>query len=162
MCVGGVFVWASWKTLTDTETVVEEKELKSQQCCHCTNERKRQKGHYWKPGWMLLFFFMFVKYDIMPGSGQIPSLGFWTDCELWGSLLNCSAMNHYPRQWVYTHVTPLKWIAISFFFTFLSRPSSSEVLKDARNTEFVSTFSLFFKAVVLLRCQGNCSKFEPL
>lgn len=60
-------------------------------------------------------FLKFVEYDIMPGSGQIPSLGFWTDCKLCGSLLKCSDINHYPRQWVYTHVTLHKLIVISFF-----------------------------------------------
>lgn len=100
--------------------------------------RNCHKGHYWKPGWML-FFFKFVECDIMPESGQIPSLVFWTDCKLCGSLLNCSGIHHYPRQWIYTHVTPLTWTAISFFLAFLSRPSSSEVLNYVRNTEFVSS-----------------------
>lgn len=142
MCVCGVFVWAaSWKAMTDTETVVEQKELKSQHQWKLI--RKCQKRGITENLDECSSFLKFVEYDIMPGSGQIPSLSFWTDCKLCGSLLKCSGINHYPRQCVYTHVIPHKWIAISFFFAFLSRPSRSEVLKDERNTELVSTFIIF-------------------
>lgn len=117
--------------------------------------RKCPKRHYWKPGWML-FFFKFVEYDIMPGSGQNPSLVFWTDCKLCGSLLNCSVINqecHYPRQWVYTHVIPVRWTAITFFLASLSRPSSPQLFERCKKWltcfhSLIFFFSFFFKLCI--------------
>lgn len=89
--------------------------------------------------------FKFVEYDIVPGPGQIPSLVFWTDCELCGSLLNCNGINqecHYSRQRVYTHVIPVAWAAITFFLAFLSRPSSPQLFE--RRKKLVPTASLYF------------------
>lgn len=108
--------------------------------------RKCQKGHYWKPGWMVFFFEVcWIWHHAWVRTNSI--LGF-LNCKLCGFLLKCSGISHYPRQCVYNHVTPHKWIAISFFFVFLSRPSLSEVLKGARNTELVSTLLLFLQALI--------------
>jgi len=97
----------------------------------------------------MLFFFKFVEYNIMPGSGQIPALVFWTGCELCGSLLICSGRSqecHYLWQWLYTCVIPVAWTEITLFLAFLSRPLSPQLFeRHKKHLASFNSFIVFFK-----------------